>query len=302
MLGKASLFSAFRKLLRLFTKMTDDNTTDFPPGPLEVSHYEHFLTCVYCALSTARERKDKNLVKSIFVCKEGSGPRHEYFVVKVRNHNKGYTHLKLERTRDHNPSSSSSSLLSAPNQSEPESGPDVNAAAVEPRKPQSSVQKITLSPSPSSPSLRKSKSYFGAYPAVDNIEPFDDLDQLKEDMVYEEVLGDDLKFTLYELSMVAKVVHDVRSKYHLQSAQCYWFVATVLQVVNLACGEVLGKNVPKNSLGTCLGVTPLGTTTIMECAIEAFSNFQSLKSTNDRKAIELILYSIQVLIIFCLLD
>jgi len=225
--------------------MDDHGLTEFPVGPREICDFERNLTSIYRTSAFARERRLKNVIQSITWCKDKSGLQHEYLVIQIRNHkDDGSTYLKLERTR--NPTDSTATLaMASPNV---EKWRDGRVPAKTRGRPS-----LTLI-HPSATSIRSSKSYFGTNLAHDVIELFDGHPR-PSDQTFRDIQFQNTQFTLYSLTVIAKVVHDAREKYHIQEAQCYWFAATVLGVATIAYDGTTIENSPSGSkLGTLRGI------------------------------------------------
>lgn len=158
--------------------LRDDNLNEFPLSSCDVRNFERALTLAYCQSPYARERRPKNLVQSISRHMERE-LQHQYLVVKIKNHDDGFTSLKLEH---------------APNQS-----------------------------------FRDIPTFVSNYAAMDVIEVFDDHGKGKEVIFLEVLFTND--FTLHDLSMIARTVHEVGAK--IPWTESSWFVATVAKVAVL---------------------------------------------------------------------
>lgn len=76
----------------------------------------------------------------------------------------------------------------------------------------------------------------GPYTRGDVVEVFDGHEKHKEADSLREVLFTNSDFTLHDLSMIAKVVHELDVKY--QAAQSSWFVATIVAVAMSLYGQI----------------------------------------------------------------
>lgn len=199
---------------------TVDNLSEFPMGSCSVSNFEDALTRAYCQSPYARERRPKNLVKSITRYREKQQFRHEYLVVEIDNHNGGSTSLKLESAQNQNA-------------------------------------------------------------AIDVIEVFDDHRKHKEADSRKVVFSNN-DFTLHDLSMIARVVHELRMIYPQQAVQSFWFIATVAKVAVSLYGPISAGQSPINIFG--FGDQLRGAN-IQASADTALPLFEKLKDTNEKLVI-----------------
>jgi len=101
----------------------------------------------------------------------------------------------------------------------------------------------------------------------------------------QEILFANNDFTLHDLSMIAKVVHDVRANYHLKGAQCYWFVATIVGVAMSLYKWTLVERSPTSSeLGKIYGISFLDVfwgANVEDSVGAAIPLFKKLQAANE---------------------
>jgi len=197
-----------------------------------------------------------------YSCKElGYG----YLVVKVKNHdNNGFTSLRLERIRNKDPDSTNSSTSLSP-----------PSSLVAPDSPERANTPHILTPINASVN---SVQHGGSFAPMDIIRVFGNLGNV-EDVKSHEILfvNKDVTFTLHALSMIAKVVQDVRAKYPVEGAKYYWFAAVVAGVAK--CLYQLNSDSGEsrdNSLDDFWG------SNVNDSVNDAIKLFGQLKDTNER--------------------
>lgn len=114
---------------------------------------------------------------------------------------------------------------------------------------------------------------FSHYTRKDVIELFDGHGKHKEVDSLREVPFTNSDFTLYNLSMIASVVHELHVKYPLQAVQGSWFVATIVAVAMSLYGQVPGN------------LDQFWGTDVKHSVDAALPLFQQMKSCNEQMVI-----------------